>query len=695
MEYGSRENTVSGEERPVGLPPDRRVRLSANAEGYPHVPSSGAQFGTARLEADTTDVRIELPPPRTVRWPIEDGPVPRPAEGADVTIRPAPGTYLADVQIPTEGRIEAGELVVGGWPPGPLHGHAVAPDGGIARLFAKADTDTGNPITFFPARKVEARLRYPDGEPAAGFFVNLRNQGNNPVASSDPTDAQGRAVIEDLYGGSYSLLQVHASEDRRPWGGVLLGTVNLEEGDGHVEGTVERIREAVLCFTLDGERRLPAEPRITLGSFWPEAPERDEAAAEIRFAWRPTPGQPEAHLGVEVEGRLPFSTKVAVPPVGTPLVVDVVLEPSGAFLVRVTLPEDGRVRVVAQRWDAEKDDWSQLWLPMTRMGGYAKPDANGRIRFEPLAAGRYRALDTIAGIATSPVEVAPGGPEAEVVLDAGRSGWARGKVVLPEGVAASGALVHVDGVERFSNMGSGVPGAQGLVARVREDGTFWIRVPGDREVVLRPAAPTLRPHTTRGTVRLTAPREDLVLELVRDHVATLWLGEALSTDWRPGQTLTRTVLLFAGEARGEPAHRATAIVEDEGRSLVFGGFTPGTYTIWIDADPFAPLVLPDRALGEGTTDLGEVAVSEGARVVLELLLPEGQAAPRAYAWASHEGEPAYRRSVNWQGPKAVLTGLGPGRHEIRVGSHMGAGLGHVETIELAAGEEQHITIDLR
>ena len=191
-----------------GLPPDGRVRLSANAEGYPHVPPGGAQFGTARIEADTTDVHIDLPPPRTVRWPIEDGPVPRPAEGADVTIRPAPGTYLADVQIPTEGRIEAGELVVGGWPPGPLHGHAVAPDGGIARLFAKADTDTGNPITFFPARKVEARLRYPDGEPAAGFFVNLRNQGNNPVASSDPTDAQGRAVIEDLYGGSYSLLQV-------------------------------------------------------------------------------------------------------------------------------------------------------------------------------------------------------------------------------------------------------------------------------------------------------------------------------------------------------------------------------------------------------------------------------------------------------------------------------------------------------
>lgn len=677
-----------------GLAPDQRLRITANAEGYPHVPSSGAGFGTARLEADVTHVRLELPPPRTARWPIEEGPVPPPDEGAVIAIRPAPGTYLADVQIPQEGRIESGDLVVGGWPPGYLYGLAVAPDGSIAWLYAKDDTDTGTPTTFLPARRVEVVLRYPDGEPVEGFFVHLRNQGNNPVAPPAPTDAEGRAVIEGLYGGAHTLVQVHASEQGTPWGGALLGTVDLEQGDGHVEGVVERTREAVLRFTLAGERRLPPEPSIGLAGTRPPRTTRDEETGTIRCSWRPVPGRSEARLSVEAEGWLPFTTKVAVPPVGTPLVVDVGLEPAGAFVVRVEVPEDGQVRVTALRWSAGKETWERLWLPMTRMGGYAKPDANGRIRFAPLATGRYRALDTTSGIATTPVEVTPGGDEAEVGLDAGRSGWARGKVVVPEGGARIGAVVHVDGVEAFPNVGTGIPGAQGIVARVREDGTFWIRVPGDREVVLRPEALTLRPHAKSGTARVTEPRDDIVLELVRDHTASVTLDRAIPTYGPQGRGITRTVLLYAGEIEGEPAVRTTAAVEDEGRTLVFGGFEPGTYAVWIDADPFAPLVLPLRVLGEGTTDLGEVSGSDGASVVLELLLPAGQAAPRAYGWAEHAGEPAYQRRVNWQGPRAVLTGLGPGRHRITVGS-MGGGLHHVETIEIAEGEERTITIDQR
>ncbi len=84
--------------------------------------------------------------------------------------------------------------------------------------------------------------------------------------------------------------------------------------------------------------------------------------------------------------------------------------------------------------------------------------------------------DQVTGIVTQPVEVTPSGGEPEVVLDASRSGWARGKVVLPEGIDPAGVLVHVDGVGAFLNLQSGIAGAKGIVARVRKDGTFWIRV---------------------------------------------------------------------------------------------------------------------------------------------------------------------------------------------------------------------------
>jgi hypothetical protein len=680
-----------------GLGPDQRLTLVANAAGYPRAVGTPPRFQAARLGPDATSVRIEMAPPRTVRWPLGVGPVPPPPEGAAMEIRPAPGTYLADEQIPTSGRIESAALVVAGWPPGFLHGLAVAPDGSMARLFAKEGEDVGAPITFFPVRRIEVLLRYADGTPATGWFVNVRNQGNNPLAPPTPTGPDGRASIEGLYGGPHGLVEVHVSDRNGTWGGTPAGTVDLEKGDGSLEAVVERARDAVLCFSVAGELRLPPDPRISLGATYAASLERDEEAAEIRFPWRPQPGQAEAPLSIEADGYLPISRRVTVPPPGTPLVVDVVLEPAGAFVVRVALPGDGQARLAVQRWKAETSTWESLWLPMTRMGGYAQPDANGVIRFTPLATGRYRALDTMAGVASATVDVVPGGAVPEVAIDLGRSGWAKGRVIVPDGREPAGVTVHVEGVEDVAVWAD--VATRGVTTSTQRDGTFTVRVPGDREVVLRPEAPTLRPHPTEGTARVSAPRGDLLLRLVQDDTASVTLDRPLGPGTgsvpAPGQGPTRAVCLYAGKAEGEPLLRTTARLEREGRGLVFGGFRPGTYTVWIDADPFAPVVLPDRVLGPGTTDLGEAAVAEGVRVSLHILLPEGRAAPRAFVWARRQMEPEYARRMDFQGTSAVLGGLGPGRWKIQVGTHMGVGLDHIETVDLNEGEEQRITIDAR
>ena len=416
-----------------GIGTDQRVWVVANAEGYPIAAGIPPRFQTVRIEPGATSVRIEMAPARTVRWPIEEGPVPAPGEGSAIVIRPAPGTYLADVQIPTQGRVESADLVVSGWPPGYLHGLAVAPDGSMARLGAKEGEDVGYPITFFPSRRIDVLVRYPDGEPAQGWFVNLRNQGNNPLAPPAPTGPDGRAVIEGLYGGPHGLVQVHVSDRNEAWSGTPAGTVDLARGDGSLEATVERTRDAVLRFTLGGAPHLPPDPRISVGTTYAASPERDEEAGEVHFPWRPQPGRAQAPLHVEADGFLPVSRQVDVPAPDEPLVEEIALEPAGSFVVRVTLPEDGQVRVAVQAWKPETSTWESLWLPMTRMGGYAQPDANGIIRFTPLAAGRYRGLETLAGVASPIVDVKPGASPPEVALDLGRAGYAKGRVVVPEG----------------------------------------------------------------------------------------------------------------------------------------------------------------------------------------------------------------------------------------------------------------------
>jgi hypothetical protein len=134
--------------------------------------------------------------------------------------------------------------------------------------------------------------------------------------------------------------------------------------------------------------------------------------------------------------------------------------------------------------------------------------AFGPLRFEPVAPGRYRALDRARGVFSEEFDVRAGGPPATVELDALRSGIVRGRVEVPEGhLYPSVRIERID--EGADPRDRWVPEA----VKVADDGTFAVQVPGDRPIRLRAAHPDLD-AVPDGEVVVVAPRDGVVLRLV-------------------------------------------------------------------------------------------------------------------------------------------------------------------------------------
>ena len=114
----------------------------------------------------------------------------------------------------------------------------------------------------------------------------------------------------------------------------------------------------------------------------------------------------------------------------------------------------------------------------------------------------------------------------------------------------------------------------------------------------------------------------------------------------------------------------------------------GTWTLWIDARGFAPLVMRDVRI-DGATDLPRAVFSEGSSVRVHILVSEGQAPPRIAVFATHLGRPEYGRIINSGGEEYVtLPGLGPGRFNIRYESVL-------TEIEVDGAQNFEFDLDLR
>jgi hypothetical protein len=228
---------------------------------------------------------------------------------------------------------------------------------------------------------------------------------------------------------------------------------------------------------------------------------------------------------------------------------------------------------------------------------------------------------------------------------------------------------------------------------VRPDGRFKILVPGDRPVTVRAWHPILVAGP-RGSKVISSPVEDILLELVLETSARFIVEPA------PKPTLHSEirVLLYEGLAEGPPVSEHVALIGEDG-SIRFGGFKPGSWTLWIDVPDYAPLTLRDVALGAGQTDLGLAPLSRGSSVRVTVLTGPNVSVPRIGVFAFHQDAPQYTRGMNSRGgaPEAVLHGLGPGRFKVRFSTIMGGGgnRNREETIVVDGKNDAQLTLDLR
>jgi len=220
------------------------------------------------------------------------------------------------------------------------------------------------------------------------------------------------------------------------------------------------------------------------------------------------------------------------------------------------------------------------------------------------------------------------------------------------------------------------------------DGTFSIRIGSGMPVFLSAWHPLLGFSTP---LRVAGPQDDVVLHL-RAGPETLVHLKLPPGGFKRARLGSRIVLL---DKTGKPAFTTYPI--RIGGTLRFGGYAPGTWTLWIDGGAFAPTILPDVRLGKETTELKNVAFSRGSSIEVEFLLPAGAKRPPVRLRAEALGEPGYVRSTIIGGNRTpILTGLGKGRFRFLVRALMqGARVLDDGEVEVEGNESTKVTIDMR
>ncbi|MCA9315010.1 MAG: carboxypeptidase regulatory-like domain-containing protein [Planctomycetes bacterium] len=676
---------------------DEQLTLRADAEGYPSSEGAGAGRGggpgVARVAPGTREVVIELRKPLTVRWPLEDKGHGIPPDGSHVSI--VPWTNTGRLVVPPDGVIERGELVVAGWSSTGASGYAVLEGFGIARLSAQPGQEEGRPTAFYPARYVEAVVRHADGSPAEGWHLRVLDQGNNPVKPPVATNADGLARMDLLYGGPMSLVNVSVTGEAGYGGiGIPVGAVNLAEQSGHFEVRIPEARTVRLRVTILGKAPTDSQ-EVTVsgaGSGWTAIEGRPGC---YEATWTPVGDTPGLYLKVASPGCMPIEGVRELGAFEDGDEIHVNLEAAGALRIHVKEPEDKRYGVTVQRWDEGARDWKYQGAfasgPFRPNGSRA--DANGVIDLPAIPPGRVRAIDTQSGLASEGVEVVVGSAPAELTLDLSRSGWIKGTVRGPEGVSLKGATVRVveDDKEPTAEMTAFQPSPTGRPINA-QNGEFWIRGAEGRRVTLRVWHPTLSPHATRGQVVVSGPGDGHILELVEGATTTVRLDTPARTQVNPGREKYIVVRLYKGEPEGEGV-KLLALLSSTGDSFVFGGYEPGTWTLWADVPGFAPVVLRDVVLGAKSGELGPATPPAGATLELHVHVAEGQSPPRFSLWARRLDDPSYSRRLDGSATVLRLRGLGAGRFELTGMAYGGSVAPIKQTIEVDGTNTVVVEVD--
>ena len=670
-------------------PEDGLSLLGIQAPGHPGPFEQGpySDPGSVEVKPGETSVRIELASPRTVRVPVTSRNGPVPPDGASIRLRPRPGMTVPPP--PPEGRMEGNTLVISGVFGGALVAVAEAPDGSMAEVHADADEVTGRPASFRPPLSLEVHAVDAEGRPVAGASLSLRDRSDNAETGVVSTDETGTARFEGLYFTRASLYLL--DDPSSPYGGREVGQVSPSPNGARFDCVLGRARDIVLRVTLDGKPGLPSSYVLQVDGPLMREVEEDPEGGLIRFSYRPLGEDPEIGVLLRPDGYLPASETVPIPPGSDPVEVDLPLSGGRWIQGSVGLPPDGEARLILEKSDGAA--WEVVQVPSGQM--FLDVPPGGALRVGPLEPGRYRLWDSDCNLVSGVADLT--GPEtvAEVAMDLSHAGLAQGKVELPPGVDAARVRVRMEGEglreadARFGPLLMGVP--------VQSDGSFSVRVPGDRRVRLLAWHPSFPSGEDRALL-VTEPREGIVLALAAPQGAAVVFRVSPEPPPMPkgffGPGGGR-VLLFKGEAEGKPDSEHTLAIKDG--VATFSGYEPGTWTLWIDIPGFAPKVLQSANLSKGGDDFGTLQFSEGTLLRIRVVTKGDETPPRIIAMAKRVGEPAYARSQIAQEQEILVRGLGKGTFHVQAGPMEGGGMAAPldETIEVDGSSEKTLTLDLR
>ena len=632
-----------------GLGAGETLYVSAEARGYAPAP----WFRTREQMAPPgqTEVVVRLPGLRTVTFPVTAG---APADGS--SLRVDLSSRGLEVGAAITARMDGSYLLVEGLPDTTVPGFVIAPDGAQAQFLAAAGEAYGAALTFVPARVVRVRLVDPARKPLPGLSILLRPlEGGAPIPPA-VTDGAGLAVFSGVVGRR---IGVHRTTPDQPTLGLRLGEIELEDGERIYEVEVPATLGFEVAVTVDDEPRLPAEymllvagRRVSDGDLV-----EDPATGTIQVGVSLPPGGGTLEVALHAQGYRPATAAVEATAGGGER-IQLALRAGGTLIARVEPPPDARYALRLERRDGT--DWVPAQPPTVGPGAPEPTAEDGYHRYAGLEDGAYRVVDARTGFTSAAVDVRAGAAPAEVRVDLGGSLSIEGRVEAPAGTALAQARVLVDGRDDPANVWAGVrPGA---------DGHFQLRALRGERLTAFVMHPTLAAAERAGRVTFTAGDAPLVLRLEQGAEAVFRVEGFEATSSPPGAAwyAPLTVQLHRGDPGRDPV-LTTQPIADAG-TFRFGGFAPGTYTLWIGfGAKYAPTVRRGLELGAGRTELGLITPSEGETLIFDL-----QEADAGFTtlWASATSvePPAYARhgSGATSGQPLALAGVGAGRFRVVV-----------------------------
>ncbi|MAG57105.1 MAG: hypothetical protein CMJ83_12500 [Planctomycetes bacterium] len=626
-----------------GMRSDRTHVVEAHADGYVHEWNPGPHRAVVEPDGTTARLVLEAIPEKT--WPIHAGECPIPADGTPIELlahRSLPG-----LPIKGSARVVNGHVVAHGVQYASI---ARTPDGHLAslRLHALAKD---KPVTFRKPRTLTVRVRGPGGQPMPGVRVNVIPDARSWWhAERADTDADGIARLGGFFGGHVGV--VLGSRDYISNLTPPAGEANLDSGDQTVDIVAGARVTARLRLQLGSTPRLPSRLKLYVRGGYPETLDEDPEKGELVLTI--LPHMPRTALRIQVTAGAWGRQFVDVPAEVTGEFVETLRFAAPARLaVEVRPPDDGVFDVRIQKWD--EDD--RTWRSASRWPRAVPGSDGGSIVFEPLDAGRYRMFDRLSAALGPTVTIAKGN-EASTTFDLRGTRWLKVRVETPRliDLAKVRVATTVSDDPRTDDRPDSWRGGS-----VNPDGSFRVRVPGGVSVTVSAWHPVLTPAAdSRDVVTSTGP---VVLRLVAGARASIGLASPIRPELKIPVRKVQA-LLYRGKPGRIPVHRLTAALENE--RWTFGGFAPGTWTVVILADEWAPLVFERRALGEDVTHLGDHKLTYGQ--TLQVTQPaKGPRHDAMITISAIDGFPIVRRFriVRSQTMMGVL-GLHPGRYRVEV-----------------------------